>query len=99
MSRLAKLELVGPVVLALVIIAAELATCMLAWRPFSAFAWYLNLELFGIFQHSHFTLSQYAAVPYLQVWFIALPILMLAAAGVACRSRLPVALASNLSFT
>lgn len=98
MSKLAKLQLIGPLVLALAIGAAELAACILAWKPSSAFVWYLNLELFGIFQHSHSMLSSAFSVPYFQLLFVAGPILILALGGFAFHSRLPVAIASNLSF-
>lgn len=98
MSRLGKLQLIGPVVIALAIVAEELATCLLAWRPSSAFAWYLNLEVFGIFQHGHAMLSDHFSTPYLQLWLIATPILLLTFGGFMFRVRLAVAVASNLSF-
>ena len=98
MSKLAKLQLIGPVVLALAIVAAELAACFLAWKPSSAFAWYVNLELFGIFQRGHSVLGSNFNAPYLQLWLVAVPMLFLSLGGFALRSRLPIALASNLSF-
>ena len=97
MNRLAKLQLIGPLVLACTIAAAELAANFLAWMPSSEFAWYLNLEVFGVFQRSHYMLSDRFAVPYFQLWFVAAPILLLACSGFAFRQRLPVAAASNLS--
>jgi hypothetical protein len=98
MVRLAKLQLIGPIVLALAIGAEELATVLLAWKPSSAFAWYLNLELFGIFQHSHSMLSGHFDLPYLQLMLVAAPILAMALVGQALHARLPVAIAANLSF-
>jgi len=98
MTRLAKLQLIGPLVLAFTIIAEELATYLLACNPSSEFAWYLNLNLFGIFQRSHSVLSEHFGGPYLQLIYVAAPILLLASGGYAFRLRLPVAVASNLSF-
>jgi len=99
MTKLAKLQLIGPLVLFLVIAAKELATCALAWYPSSATAWYLNLKLFGVFQRSHYMLSDHFSIPYFQLLFVAIPILLLACIGVGLRRRFPIALASNLSFT
>jgi len=98
MSRLVKLQLIGPLLLALVIVAEELATYWLAYAPSSAVAWYLNLELFGIFQHSHARLASVCNVPCLQLMFVATPILLLAIGGAALRQRLPLAVAGNLSL-
>ena len=83
MSKLAKLQLIGPFVLACTIIAAELATYLLAWMPSSELAWYLNLEVFGVFQRSHYILSERFSVPYFQMLFIAAPIMLLACGGFA----------------
>ena len=98
MTRLAKLQLIGPFVLAFTLIAEELATYLLAWNPSSEFAWYLNLKLFGIFQRSHYVLNDHLGIPYLQLLLVAAPILLLAFGGSALRLRLAVAAASNLSF-
>jgi hypothetical protein len=98
MTKLAKLQLVGPLVLALTIVAEELATYWLAWKPSSELAWYLNLKLFGAFQRSHYILSDHFSTPYFQLLFVAAPILVLAYGGIAFRLRLPIAVASNLSF-
>ena len=98
MSRLAKLQLIGPLVIAFAIVAEEFATYLLAWNPSSEFAWYLNLKLFGIFQRSHYILSDHFGTPYFQLLFVAAPILLLALCGFAFRLRLPIAAASNLSF-
>lgn len=97
MARLAKLQLIGPFALALTIIAAELAAYWLNCKPSSELAWYLNLTTFGIFQRSHSVLSEHFGIPYLQLLFVATPILLLAYGGFALRLRLPAALASNLS--
>jgi len=98
MSRLAKLQLIGPVLLALVIAAEEGAAYWLAYKPSSQLAWYLNLELFAIFQQSHAILAAACDVPGLQFLFVAAPILLLTCAGFASRQRLPLALGCNLSL-
>jgi hypothetical protein len=98
MSKLAKLQLAGPLVLALTIVAAELATYWLALYPSSEFAWYLNLNCFGIFQRSHYIFSNYVGTPYFQLVFVATPLLILIYLGFALRQRLPFAIASNLSL-
>ena len=98
MTKLAKLQLAGPLVLAFMIVAEELATYLLAWKPSSEFAWYLNLQFFGIFQRSYYILSNYFSIPYFQLLFVAAPILLLAASGIVFRLRLPIAIASNLSL-
>jgi hypothetical protein len=98
MNRLAKLQLLGPLVLAAMIIAAEMAAEMLAINPSSSLAWYLNLELFGLFQRSHYVLSDRIGIPYFQLLFVALPILVLVCAGTLLRRRMMVALATNLSL-
>ncbi len=96
--QLAKLQLVGPFVVAAMIIAAEAAAYALAQRPSSALAWYLNIEVFGLFQRGHYVLSDRFALPYFQLVGVALPILFLAGGGLACRGPLMVATASNLSL-
>lgn len=96
MNRLAKLQLIGPLALACTVAAAELATKLLAWMPSSKLAWYLNLEVFGLFQRSHYILSNHFAVPYFQLLLVATPIAFLACCGFAFRQRLPIAIASNL---
>jgi hypothetical protein len=98
MTRLAKLQLIGPIVLAMTIIAAELAAYLLALKPSSVAIWYLNIEVFGIFQRSHYVLSDQYGVPYLQLLFVALPLLVLAAIGFASRQQLLIALNSHFSF-
>ena len=54
--------------------------------------------MFGIFQRSYGALSEFVAIDGFQLFGIALPIFALACIGLAARSRLPLALASHLSF-
>ena len=98
MIKLVKLQLIGPFVLVITITAAEVAACVLAWEPSSATAWYLNINLFGIFQRSHYMLSGHFNIPYFQLLFVAVPILLLACAGLACHRSLLISISSNLSF-
>lgn len=98
MYRLAKLQLIGPLVLSFSIMAGELASYALALKPSSQWAWYLNLEIFSIFQRSHYVLSDRFDIPYFQLIFVAIPILLLVAGGTVFRRPLAVAAASNLSL-
>lgn len=98
MTRLAKLQLIGPFVLAITIIAAEIAAYLLALKPSSAAAWYLNIEIFGIFQRSHYVLNNTFDVPYFQLLFVAIPMLMLSCLGVISRRQFLIAGASHFSF-
>jgi hypothetical protein len=97
MNRLTKIQLIGPLALTCTIAAAEFAAQLLVWKPSSEFAWYLNLEVFGVFQRSHYFLSDHFVVPYFQLLFIAAPIMFLATGGLAFRQRFAIAAASNLS--
>ena len=98
MTRLGQLQLLGPVASFLAVVAAESAAYALAAIPTSETLWYVNLKLFGIFQKSHYVVSDFIAVPASQLVFIALPIFALACYGSARNRTLPLAIASNLSF-
>jgi hypothetical protein len=97
MQGLRRLQLIGPLVLLCAVGAAEAASRALASDPTSALLWYLNLELFSIFRKSGAFLDQYGSVPFAQLLFVAL-LAVLIVAGLARRSALPAAIASNLSF-
>src|SRR6266576_1233195 len=98
MNRLAKLQLIGPLALFLTVASAEWAVYALAQDPTSELLWYINLKLFGIFQRSHYVLSDVTTVPASQLIFIALPIFLMACYGLARKRALALAIASNLSF-
>ncbi len=91
------LQLIGPVTIFCVVVAAEAAMYALGQSPSSEALWYINVELFGAFRTSHHNLSSYIDVPYLQ-FFIALPLICLALVGLAAKGRLMLAISSNLSF-
>lgn len=98
MDRLAKLQFLGPLTLFLAVVAAESASYFLAAYPTSETLWYINLKLFGIFQQSHYVLSDFVAIPNAQFILIAMPIFMVACYGIIRNQTLPLAIASNLSF-
>jgi len=98
MSRLFKLQFLGPLALFLATLSAELAVRALAYAPSSELLWFVNLKMFGIFQRSYYMLSEFVSMQGFQLFGIALPIFLLACYGLAARRRLPLAMASNLSF-
>ena len=98
MSRLAKLQLVGPAVLFAAVLAAEAAAGALAHVPSSAALWYVNLRLFGIFQKSHYVLSALVDIEHSQLFCIALPLVLAAGCGFVLKRPLMLAIASNLSL-
>lgn len=98
MSRLFKLQFLGPLALFVATLSAELAVRALAYAPSSELLWFVNLKMFGIFQRSYYMLSDLVGIQNFQLVGIALPIFLLACYGLAARRRLPLAVASNLSF-
>ena len=97
MHGLARLQLIGPLVLFCAVGMAEAAAYALADTPSSALLWYLNLEVFGIFRRSRAFLADYVSLPFAQLMLVA-PLAILAMAGLARRRRLLAAISSNLSF-
>jgi hypothetical protein len=98
MNRLFKLQFLGPFALFVATVAAELAALALSYAPSSEFLWFLNLRMFGIFQRSDGFLCEFVDIHGFQLFGVALPIFLLACFGLAAKSRLPLALASHLSF-
>src|SRR5437016_2556233 len=98
MNRLFKLQFLGPLALFVATVCAELAARALSYVPSSEILWFVNLRMFGIFQRSSGFLSEFVAIDGFQLFGIALPIFLLACLGLAARSKLPLALASHLSF-
>jgi hypothetical protein len=97
MSRLFKLQFLGPLTLFVATLSAELAARALEYVPTSELAWYLNLRVFSLFQRSHGALSQYVSVEGFQLFGVALPIFALACVGLWVRSRLPLALSTQFA--
>lgn len=97
MVRLAKFQIIGPMALFVAVAGAEGAAWALAQMPTSEFLWFVNLRVFGLFQKSHYLLSEGIAIPYMQ-FLVALLLVAAALAGTVLKNRLAVSLASNLSF-
>jgi hypothetical protein len=97
MNRLYKLQFLGPLTLFVATLSAELAARALAHAPASETFWYLNLRVFSLFQRSHTALREYVNVDGFQLFGIALPIFALACIGLMVRSRLPLALSTQLA--
>ena len=98
MNRLFKLQFLGPLALFVATLCAELAARALSYAPGSEVLWFVNLRMFGIFQRSYGALPEFVTIEGFQLVGIALPIFLLACYGLAARCRLPLALASHLSF-
>jgi len=97
MNRFARLQLIGPFTLAAVIFAAEAAVYGLEHHT-SAFLWYVNLQWFPAFQASYYIISKYISVPYSQLFFVAIPLVVIACAGMWTKRPFLLAIGSNLSF-
>src|SRR5579863_6532500 len=102
MLRHEKLQLAGPLSLALAISCAQIAAHGLAIWPTSPFIWYLNLELFQPFRYCleglsvtfwHGETSGLAQ----SIWLLILLVGLIFVAEIG-RLRLPLAIASNLSL-
>jgi hypothetical protein len=111
MNRLIKLQFLGPLAVFFATLCAELAARALDYAPSSELLWFVNLRMFGIFQRSYAMMSELVIIrggsdamsdivnlPGFQLFGLVLPIFLLACYGLAAKRRLPLALASNLSF-
>src|SRR3954467_11069400 len=98
MSRLFKLQFLGPFVLFAATLCAELAARALQYAPSSELLWFINLRMFGIFQRSDAVLSYFVPIEGFQLFGIALPIFVLACIALAAKSRLPFTIATHLSL-
>src|SRR6266481_2448518 len=102
MSRLFKLQFLGPFTLFAATLCAELAARALQYAPGSELLWFINLRMFGIFQRSYamlLNLSEVVPIDGFQYFGLALPIFVfvLACVGLAAKSRLPLTVATHLS--
>src|ERR1700722_19949556 len=97
MSRLFKLQFVGPLALFAATLCAELAARALQYAPSSELLWFINLRMFGIFQRSHAVLSALVPIDGFQFFGLALPIFALACFALAAKSSLPFTVATRLS--
>jgi hypothetical protein len=98
MNRLTKLQFLGPFVVFLAVATPEGAAFALAHIPTSETLWYVNLKFFAIFQKSYYLLDPVLDLPYSQLFFVALPLIIIASYGLLARRSFALALASNLSF-
>ena len=102
MSRLFKLQLLGPFALFAATLCAELAARALEYAPSSELLWFINLRMFGIFQRSYAVLSnlsEIVSIDEIKYCGLALPIVVfvLASVGLAAKSRLPLTIATHVS--
>jgi hypothetical protein len=97
MTRLPKLQVIGPVCLFVAVLSAEGAAWALSHAPSSEILWFVNLRVFGIFQKSYYLLSSQVSIQYIQFLIVA-PIFATACSGLVFNCRLLLPIASNLSF-
>jgi hypothetical protein len=97
MTRLAKLQVIGPVCLFVAVLGAEGAARALSHSPSSEILWFVNLRVFGIFQKSYYLLSGHVSIQYLQ-FLIVMPMFVTASLGLVFNSRPLLLIASNSSF-
>jgi len=97
MTRLFKLQFLGPVALFAAALSAEVAARALAAAPGSEWLWYLNLKVFGLFQRSHEALNGYVEIAGFQLFGIALPIFVVACVGLVKGSRLLLAISTQFA--
>jgi hypothetical protein len=98
MSRLAKLQLVGPIFLLVAVIGAEGVGLALAYAPGSEALWYIKLNVFGPFRLGDDFLGTYLDLAHGQLYLIELPLFLIACGGACSKRPLALAIASNLSF-
>jgi hypothetical protein len=97
MQKPARLQLAGPLALFAALAVAETAAYALAQYPASAFLWYLNLDVFGLFRKSRLLMGEWGAIPFAQL-ALAAPLALVATAALVRRGRFLTALASTLGF-
>src|SRR5436309_15597316 len=97
MNRLFKLQFLGPLSLFVATLCAELAARALQYAPSSELLWFINLKIFGVFQRSYATLSDFVPIDGFQLFGLALPIFLLACIGLAAKCRPAFTVATHLS--
>jgi hypothetical protein len=90
--------LVGPLLVVLVIASAQCGAYALNTWPQSALLWYLNLEVFRPVQYSFFIGANLDPSGLSQAFAVMTALLALICTGSVGKTRLPLAIASNLSF-
>jgi hypothetical protein len=97
MSRLAKLQLIGPVALLVAVAGAEAVRLALAYAPGSEALWYIHLNVLGSLRLGDDVLGTYMEA-HRQLYLIELPLFLLACGGAYSRCPLALAIATNLCF-
>jgi len=90
--------LVGPLLAIGVVASAQCSAYALATWPHSALLWYLNLEVFRPVQYSFFIGADLDPTGLSQALCVVAALLALICTGSVGKIRLPLAIASNLSF-
>jgi len=98
MTRLAKLQFIGPAVLLVAIAGAEGAGYTLAYSPSSQILWYVNSVGFGLFRRGEDVLNAQFDIAHVQLCFIGMPLFLIASCGLFLKRVLLLAIASNLCF-
>lgn len=90
--------LVGPLLVVGVVASAQCGAYALNTWPQSALLWYLNLEVFRPVQYSFFIGADLDPTGLSQAFAVMTALLALICTGSVGKMRLPLAIASNLSF-
>jgi hypothetical protein len=90
--------LLGPLVVVAVVASAQCGAYALDAWPRSMVLWYLNLEVFRPVQYSLFMADGVDPTGVSQAFGVVLALLTLICSGLFGKARLPLAIASNLSF-
>jgi hypothetical protein len=98
MARREPILIVGPLLVVAVVTSAQCGAYALNAWPRSALLWYLNLELFRPVHYSFLISNGLDATAASQAFCIVLAFLVLIGGGLLGKTRLPLAIASNLSF-
>jgi hypothetical protein len=98
MGRLVKLQFIGPILVVVLIIGAEVEGHALAFAPSSRVLWYLNSNIFGPMRLSEGILDYYLSIEQCQLYFVASTALLAICAGLLFERALMLAIISNLSF-
>jgi hypothetical protein len=98
MSSLAKLQLVGPILLLAAAMGAEATGLALGRMPDSASLWFLHLGVFAPLHQGDALIADAIVMAHGELMLIGLPLFLLACGGIYFRQPLLLALASNLGF-
>src|SRR5438270_14089746 len=96
MTRLFKMQFLGPAALFAATGCAEMAARALEYAPNSELLWFLNLRVFGIFQRSEAVLSYFVPIDGFQLFGLAFPIFLFACFALAAKSRAVFTVATHL---